>query len=200
MTFLEEPEADRVPDVDAGALLARVLPGNPPDLAVLDDGAVRLADVDAEERSPDPAGADDGARRGRVDAGGVLPEVAALPPVDVEALDRRRSAPSRGRRSRRGSRGGAGVRGRRDGRGGRGRGLPRTSRAAPRPSPRRRGVDEPLERRGVARGRPSLEGRREATAAISSARAGKASARRSAASRRELSRQAAVFRVSRHPK
>ena len=161
MVFLTEREADRVPDVDAGALLARVAARDAPDLAVLDDGAVRLADVDAEDRPADPAGTDDGARSGDVDAGRVLPEVAALPGRRCRSPRPSRSAPSPGRRSRTASRGGAGVRGRRAGRGGRGTRSPSyvpggTSTVAA----GRRGVDELLQRRGVVRGGTPLEGRR----------------------------------------
>ena len=140
------------------ALLAGGLPGDPPDLAVLHDDVVRLADVDAEERSPDPAGADDGARCGRVDAGGVLPEVPAFPPVDVETFDRhvRRphadDAPGTGAEKE-----GVPAAHETDGAVEDEVALVRSRRDVYRPS-RRRGVHELLERRGFVRRRASLEG------------------------------------------
>src|SRR5262249_39102362 len=83
-----EAEAVGVPDVNARALLARVLSGNAPDRAGRDFGAAGLAEIDAEERPDDPAVADRHAAGGHVDAGAVPAEIAPALPVDVEALDR----------------------------------------------------------------------------------------------------------------
>ena len=83
-----EPEALQVVRVDARALLAGVLAGDPAHPAALDHGAVRLAQVDAEERVADLEVAQRRVAGGAVDPRRVPGEVAPAAPVDLEALDR----------------------------------------------------------------------------------------------------------------
>ena len=64
------------------------LPGDAADPAALDDRAVRLAQVDAEERVADLEVAQRRVAGGAVDARGVAGEVAPAAAVDREALDR----------------------------------------------------------------------------------------------------------------
>ena len=73
--------------MDAAPFLARILARNPFDPATFDPGAVRLAQVDAEERARDPAVPDRDAPRRHVNARGVAAEIAASPAVDVESLE-----------------------------------------------------------------------------------------------------------------
>ena len=83
-----EPEALQVVRVDPRALLAGVLAGDPAHPAALDHGAVRLAQVDAEEGLDDLEVAQGRVAGGAVDPRGVEGEVAAAPAVDREAFDR----------------------------------------------------------------------------------------------------------------
>ena len=195
MTFLENREPDRVPDVDAGALLARVPPGNAPDLAVLDDGPVRLADVDAEDRAPDPAGADDGARRGDVwtpaesfpRSPPSRPSMSNPSTVTFGALTRTTLPAPRAEEER------ASPADEADGAVEDEVPLVRPGRHLDRRARRGR-VDELLERRRLARGRAPLEGsRRDGRHLLGPRREGEREEERGG-ERRELSRQAAVFR------
>jgi len=73
--------------VDAAPFLSRIPARNPFDPATFDPGAVRLAQIDAEERARDPAIPDGDPPRRHVNARGVAPQIAASPAVDVESFD-----------------------------------------------------------------------------------------------------------------
>src|SRR5262249_27008022 len=83
-----ETESPGVPDVDPRALLPGLSARQAADPAAAHDGAVRLAQVDPEDRPLDAAVPDGGPRRRHVDARGVVAEVASAEAVDVEALHR----------------------------------------------------------------------------------------------------------------
>jgi hypothetical protein len=84
---VEQREPVRVPDVNAGSLLAGGLALDAVDARVLDPRAVGLPEVDPEQRIADDAAANRGARRRDVNPRCVLAEIPAAAAVDFDPLD-----------------------------------------------------------------------------------------------------------------